>query len=304
MAAFPGDRPMSDFHGVFPYLVSPIDGSGRVLTDVLARLCDNLIKAGVHGLTPLGSTGEFAYLDGAQRRAVVETAIKAAAGRVPVIAGVAATATADAVAQARDYQKFGANGILAILEAYFPLKDTQIEGYFRAIADAVDIPVVLYTNPQFQRSDLSLDVIARLSTHRRIGYIKDASTNTGRLLSIINRCPQLKVFSASAHIPAAVMLIGGVGWMAGPACLIPRQSVRLYELCRDGNWGEAMKLQRELWRINEAFARFNLAACVKAGLQSQGYAVGDPMPPQLPLTDAERATVAKILGDIARQAVA
>ena len=217
---------------------------------------------------------------------------------MPVVAGVAATATADAVAQAKNYQRLGADGILAILEAYFPLKDAQVEDYFRAIADAVDIPVVLYTNPQFQRSDLSLDVIARLSAHPRIRYIKDASTNTGRLLSIMNRCPDMRVFSASAHIPAAVMLIGGVGWMAGPACVIPRQSVRLYDLCRAGRWAEAMALQRKLWRINEAFARFNLAACIKAGLQAQGYAVGDPVPPQAALTADERRIVEKTLAEL------
>lgn len=286
---------MSDFHGVFPYLVSPIDSSGRIKTDVLGRLCGDLIKAGVHGLTPLGSTGEFAYLDRAQRTAVVQATIEAANKRVPVIAGVAATATADAVAQAKEYQRLGADGILAILEAYFPVKDAQIEQYFRAIADAVDIPVVLYTNPQFQRSDLSLDVIARLATHPRIRYIKDASTNTGRLLSIINRCDTMKVFSASAHIPAAVMLIGGVGWMAGPANIVARQSVRLYDLCRAQKWPEAMELQRKLWRINEAFARFNLAACIKAGLQLQGYDVGDPVPPQSALTADERKAVEKTL---------
>ena len=196
----------------------------------------------------------------------------------------------------------GCDGILAILEAYFPLKDAEVESYFRAIADAVDIPVVLYTNPQFQRSDLSLDVIARLAGHERIGYIKDASNNTGRLLSIINRCGDaiLQVFSsASAHIPAAVMLIGGVGWMAGPACIVPRESVRLYELCRAGQWRDAVALQRRLWRINEAFARFNLAACIKAGLQLQGYAVGDPVPPQPALTAQEREAVAAALDDVA-----
>jgi 4-hydroxy-tetrahydrodipicolinate synthase len=160
--------------------------------------------------------------------------------------------------------------------------------------------VVLYTNPQFQRSDLTLDVIARLSSHPRIRYIKDASTNTGRLLSIMNRCPAMKVFSASAHIPAAVMLIGGVGWMAGPACIVPRQSVKLYELCRAGKWPEAMKMQRELWHINEAFARFNLAACIKAGLQIQGYAVGDPVPPQAALNLEERKVVEGILADVAK----
>lgn len=289
---------MAEFRGVFPYLVSPVAADGHVLTDVLTRLVADLVRAGVHGLTPLGSTGEFAYLDRKQRETVVHATIEAAAKRVPVVAGVASTATADAVEQARAYQNLGADGILAILEAYFPLKDDQIESYFRAIADAVDIPVVLYTNPQFQRSDLSLDVIARLAEHPRIQYIKDASTNTGRLLSIMNRVPRMKVFSASAHIPAAVMLIGGVGWMAGPACIVPRQSVRLYELCRAGQWPEAMALQRELWRINEAFARFNLAACIKAGLEIQGYPVGNPIKPQTALSPADRMAVERILREI------
>ena len=290
---------MAEFHGVFPYLVSPVDPDGRIRTKVLGRLCDDLIKSGVHGLTPLGSTGEFAYLNHAQRAAVVQTTIEAAGGRVPVVAGVVSTSTADAVAQAKSYQKLGADGILAILEAYFPLQDAQVYSYFRAIADAVDIPVVIYTNPQFQRSDLTLDVIARLSAHPRINYIKDASTNTGRLLSIMNRCGDaIRVFSASAHIPAAVMLIGGVGWMAGPACIIPRQSVELYNLCKAKRWDEAMVLQRKLWRINEAFARYNLAACIKAGLAIQGYEVGDPIPPQAALSADERQAVEAVLRDL------
>jgi dihydrodipicolinate synthase/N-acetylneuraminate lyase len=98
---------MSDFHGVFPYLVSPVDAQGRILTDVLGKLASDLIKAGVHGLTPLGSTGEFAYLDRTQREAVVRATIEAADKRVPVVAGVASTATADAVAQAKAFQKLG-----------------------------------------------------------------------------------------------------------------------------------------------------------------------------------------------------
>ena len=289
---------MADFHGVFPYLVSPIDADGRILTDVLGRLSDDLIKAGVHGLTPLGSTGEFAYLNKEQRISVVETTIEAAQKRVPVVAGVVSTSTADAVEQAQTYQRLGADGILAILEAYFPVQDKGIEDYFCAIADAVDIPIVLYTNPQFQRSDLSLDVIERLSEHPRINYIKDASTNTG-LLSIVNRCgDRLQVFSASAHIPAAVMLIGGVGWMAGPACIIPKESVKLYELGQAGEWDEAMVLQRKLWRMNEVFARFNLAACIKAGLQIQGYEVGDPVPPTAPLTSEQRKVVENLLDNL------
>jgi len=275
----------ADFHGVFPYLVSPLDEAGEVKADILARLCEDLIKAGVHGLTPLGSTGEFAYLNRTQRRRVVEVVIEAAAGRVPVVAGVASTTTADAVDQAREWERLGADGILAILEAYFPIADDGVFAYFQAIGGAVSVPVVLYTNPSFQRSDLSLPVIERLSREPNIRYIKDASVNTGRLLSIINRVEgRMQVFAASSHIPACVMLLGGVGWMAGPACVAPRQSVELYELCVRGQWAAAMQTQRPLWALNQAFARYNLAACIKGGLELQGYAVGAPLAPQAPLS--------------------
>ncbi len=274
-----------NFHGVFPYLVSPVDEAGEVKTEVLARLCNDLINSGVHGLTPLGSTGEFAYLTWQQRRQIVEVVVKSAKDRVPVVAGVASTTIADAVFQAREFERLGCSGILAILEAYFPLSDAGVYSYFKAIAEAVSLPIVLYTNPNFQRSDLSLPVIEKLSLIPNIRYIKDASFNTGRLLSIINRVEgRMQVFAASAHIPTCAMLIGGVGWMAGPACVAPRQSVELYDLCKRGDWTTAMERQRPLWNLNQAFAKYNLAACIKGGLELQGYAVGKPIPPQAPLS--------------------
>lgn len=286
----------STFHGVFPYLVSPIDPSGEVKDDVLRSLCEDLIAAGVHGLTPLGSTGEFPYLSWPQRRRIVEIVVEAARGRVPVVAGVAATTTADAVSQAQEFERSGCNGILAILEAYFPIPDAGVFAYFKAIADAVSVPIVLYTNPNFQRSDLSLPVIEELSRIANVSYIKDASSNTGRLLSIINRVEgRIKVFAASAHIPACVMLIGGIGWMSGPACLAPRQSIELYERCRRGQWDAAMELQRRLWDLNQVFAKYNLAACIKGGLELQGYAVGEPLPPQAPLSPDAREDVKRAL---------
>ncbi|MEF2072602.1 dihydrodipicolinate synthase family protein [Consotaella aegiceratis] len=288
------------FSGVFPYLVSPIGPSGEVMKEVLHDLVEHLIGAGVHGLTPLGSTGEFAYLDWAQKREVVETVVAATKGRVPVIAGVAATATHDAVAQTDHMVEAGADGILAVLESYFPIGEEGVEAYFTAIARAAKgRPVVIYTNPQFQRSDLSLAVIERLSHVENIRYIKDASTNTGRLLSIIERTRgRMDVFAASAHIPVCVMMIGGVGWMAGPACLIPKQSIALYDAARRADWSRAMELQRPLWRVNEIFAKYSLAACVKTALELQGFPVGPPLLPQQPLTEAARAEIATVLRDV------
>jgi len=287
------------FRGVFPYLVSPIDERGQVKEAVLARLVNDLIDAGVHGLTPLGSTGEFAYLNREQRRRIVEVVVHATRRRVPVVAGVAATTIADAVEQVRAYDALGVDGILAILEAYFPLSEDGVVAYFTAVANAVALPIVLYTNPQFQRSDLTLPAIERLAKVENIRYIKDASSDTGRLLTIINAVGErIRVFSASAHIPACVMLIGGVGWMAGPACVVPRQSVRLYELCHAQQWDEAMHLQRRLWKVNRVFAKYNLAACIKGGLEFQGYKVGPPLPPQTPLSDAGRSEIKDVLADL------
>ena len=155
---------------------------------------------------------------------------------------------------------------------------------------------LLYTNPNFQRSDLSLPVIEQLAELPNVGYLKDASSNTGRLLTIRNRVGgKLSIFSASAHIPLCVMLIGGVGWMAGPACLVPRRSVALYDMARAGRWEEAMAQQARLWELNRVFARYNLAACIKAGLELQGFAVGAPLPPQAPLDAAAVADVRRAL---------
>lgn len=286
--------------GVFPYLVSPVDASGKVMESVLTDLVDHLVGTGVHGLAPLGSTGEFAYLSQEQRRCVVDTVISANRGRVPVVAGVASTSTTDAVAQTEYMVEAGADGILAILEAYFPVSDEGVEAYFTAIARAArGRPVVLYTNPQFQRSDLSLQVIERLSRIDNIRYIKDASTNTGRLLSIIERTRgRMEVFAASAHIPVCVMMIGGVGWMAGPACIVPKQSIALYEAANAGDWAHAMELQRPMWKINEIFAKYSIAACIKTALDLQGFAVGAPVHPQTPLNDAARAEIAGVLRDV------
>ncbi|SIO13044.1 4-hydroxy-tetrahydrodipicolinate synthase [Rhodovulum sp. ES.010] len=287
---------MDGLHGVIPYIATPLKADGRVNREVLTRLCEHLIAQGVQGLCPLGSTGEFAYLTREQKAEVVETVVQAAQGRVPVIAGVASTATADAVSQARDWAALGADGILAVMEAYFPIPEAGVVDYFTAVAEATDLPVTMYTNPNFQRSDLSLSAIGTLSHHPRIAYLKDASTNTGRLLSIMNRTEgRIGIFAASSHITVAVMMIGGLGWMAGPSCIVPAQSAELYRLCRAGAWDAAMDLQRRLWAVNEAFARFNLAAAIKAGLALQGLDCGPPVPPQAPLTETQLAELRTIL---------
>jgi 4-hydroxy-tetrahydrodipicolinate synthase len=287
------------FEGVFPYLVSPIDSQGRVKAKVLASLVEHLISQRVHGLTPLGSTGEFAYLTWPQRQRVVGVVLESTAGRVPVVAGVAHTSIWEAVRQAKEFEAMGVNGILAILESYFPVPPQGVIAYFRTIAEAVSCPIVLYNNPSFSSTTLSLEVLQALMDCPNIQYLKDASANTGNLLSIMNQIgDKLKYFSASAHIPLFVMMLGGVGWMAGPSCIIPSQSVRLYELAKAKKWDQALDLQKKLWSINRVFQKYSLSACIKACLEMQGFPVGNPVPPLQPLTGSALNEVRTVLGEL------
>lgn len=282
--------------GVFPYLVSPIGSDGKVKENVLRSLIDHLIKCGVHGLTPLGSTGEFAYLTWEQRKKIIEVVIDTTSGRVPVVAGVAHTSIHEAVRQAKEVEAMGADAILAIMESYFPVSAEGVVSYFKSIGEAVSCPIVLYTNPSFSSTNLSLEIFEELAKVPNIRYLKDASANTGNLLTTMNHVgKKIKVFSASAHIPLFVMMLGGVGWMAGPSCVIPRQSVKLYELACAKRWDEAILLQKKLWGINQIFQKYSLAPCIKACLELQGFAVGDPIPPLQPLRGKALKEVGEVL---------
>jgi 4-hydroxy-tetrahydrodipicolinate synthase len=288
-----------EFAGVFPYLVSPVDSEGKIKEEILKTLVQHLIQSGVHGLTPLGSTGEFAYLTTDQKRRVVEVVVEAAAGRVPVVAGVAHTSIREAVHQAREMERLGVDGILAIMESYFPVAQEGTISYFRAIAEAVSCPVVLYANPSFSSVNVSLEVLEALTSIPNIQYLKEASANTGHLLTLMNHLGgKIKFFSASAHIPLFVMMLGGVGWMAGPACVIPRQSVELYELAKQRRWEEALILQKRLWNINRIFQKYALASCIKACLELQGFAVGAPVPPLQPLSGPPLNEVKEVLKNL------
>ena len=287
------------FAGIFPYLVSPVDEDGAVREKVLRELVDHLIDSGVHGLVPLGSTGEFFYLDWEQRKRIVEIVLDEAAGRVPVIPGVASGAVNDAVHQVEYYNSLHVDGILSVLNVYFPLNQNGIYNYFKAVAEASESPVVLYNNPKFTGFEIENETLLRLSELPMVQYYKDASANTGRLFELSNKLQgRMGIFSASAHVPVFVMMMGGSGWMAGPACVIPKQSVALYELCRDKKWDEAMALQRKLWGINSIFQKYGLAACIKGALTLQGFDVGEPVAPTKRLTPEGWEEIGKVLNEM------
>lgn len=298
-------NPANRFSGIIPYLVTPLNEDESVNAEELGRLCRHLIDQGVHGFTPLGSTGEGPYLLEADQRVVVQAVVEASAGRVPVVPAVFSRSTRGAIAQVRDFERLGADGIVLTLDSYFPLSQAAVKDYFLAVAEASELPIIIYTNPNFQKVDLGIDLIAELSHNEKFVGLKDASGNTGRLLSIADRCrPGFGIYAASAHLAVSVMLLGGQGLFAGPACVLARENVQLYELCRAGRWEQAMALQKVLWRFSEAFASYNLAACTKAALEHQGFASGNPIAPQSRLSADVKQRIGRILAQVQADASA
>ena len=271
-----------DLSGIIPYIPSPVDDNGNVNTSELYRLCVDLAKTGIGGLCVLGSTGEFPYLLLEQKRKIVETAVRAGREmKLPVVAGVTGFSSFQAINEILEFSQLGADAFVLIIESYFPLSEEELANFITRVAKAVpDKPIILYSNPKFMHYKYPIGLFDRLvDVENVIGY-KDASGDTGFLLSLVNKfSDRYKIYSASAHIPLFVFELGAVGWMAGPACIIPRPSVRLWELYKDREMEKAMDLQKELWSVNSAFTKHGLTAVIKSVLSHQGYDIGKPIHP-------------------------
>ena len=273
---------MKQVGGIIPYLPTPVDDKGNIIEESVSALVSHLADCGVSGICVLGSVGEFPYLLPEQKRALVNAAVKAGhASGLDVVAGVAGFSVRDLIEQSELYSSIGVDALVLMIEQYFPLSVKQLASMIIEVGNNIpDKEIILYSNPKYMHYSFPIELFENINGCSNIDGYKDASGNTGFLLSIKERYgDRFRIFSASAHIPLFVFELGGVGWMAGPACIVPKSSVRLFGLAKEGRLDEALALQRRMWAVNAAFAKYDLAACIKGVLNAQGYDFGNPVPP-------------------------
>lgn len=278
----------NDLHGVFPYLVTPVTDDGKLDEDAVERQVRRCITAGVHGLTPLGSSGELPLVPQAVRDDMVRAVVDMAGTAVPVFAGVGAFDVRSGVGAAESAQDAGVDGIVAVLFSYYPLTGPEAVSYFSAVARAVTVPVVLYYHPQFCRFELSSADAAALATVENIRFVKDASgqiANIPKWRTATNDA--IGVFASTSFSPTAALLVGAVGWMSGPATVLPAASATIYSLCREKRWQEAVALEHIIEPLLGAFRAHGPARTVKACLRIQGLDVGPAIAPLADLTAPE-----------------
>jgi 4-hydroxy-tetrahydrodipicolinate synthase len=288
----------STFKGVFPALVTPMTEDQELDCATLASLIDHLIEQGVHGVIPLGSTGEYYALDDAERETVVKTTLEAVAGRVPVLVGTNGGSTRAVAAYSRQAQDMGADGVLLAAPYYsLPTADELFE-HFRAVNDAIGIPIMLYNYPGRTGVDMTPDLIVRLADLDNVLYVKESTGDVTRVSEIIRRCGEkITVFCGCDTLALESFLLGAAGWVGGIVNVLPREHVQLYEVAvTQGDLAGARDLYYRLLPVlamiegGGKYTQF-----VKAGCGLVGRPAGPPRQPLMPPDADEMARLEEAL---------
>lgn len=290
------------FRGVFAVTCTPFDAQGEVDEGALRRHVRWLVDEGcVHGVIPTGSTGEFAFLTEAERKQVIAAVIDEVQGRVPVVAGTAACSTRETILYARFAQQQGAVGVMVVPPYYGHLTQEELYRHFRALAEAVDLPIMLYNNPGSSGSDLLPETVARLSELPNVAAIKESTGQMQRIHEIQALCGErLEVLCGCDTLPLEMFAMGVEGWVAAPANTIPRQCVELYRLAvEQRDFPPARELYFRLLPLFEMFENSGQYVQLnKAALAHLGRPIGLPRPPLQPPTDEQVARLSAIVDRI------
>jgi 4-hydroxy-tetrahydrodipicolinate synthase len=288
-------------NGVFPALVSPMTAERKLDLDTLARHVNWLIDQGVHGIAPLGSTGEFYAMTADERTAVLETVFAANNGRVPIVVGANAAATREVVGYCRQAESMGAAGVLLAPPYYSLPTPDELFAHFAAVDAAIDIPIMLYNYPGRAGVDMTPDQIERLAGLDAVQYVKESTGDITRISQIIERCgARIAVFCGADTIMAECFLLGATGWVAGIGNVLPREHVELFRLAVvERDFDAAVKLQYHILPVMakiEHSGRYT--QYVKAGCEAVGQPVGPPREPLQPLSDEDLAELRELIRKI------
>lgn len=287
---------MKRFRGTYTVMITPFTEAGALDLPALRRFVDWQIAEGIHGLIPLGSTGEFLSLSDEEHVAVAETVIRQAAGRVPVLVGTGAEDTREAVRLSRRAESLGADGVMIIPPFYSTPTEDELYHHYKTIGDAIGIPIMVYNNPATANVDLTPPIVARLSTIANCAYIKESTLEVTRVRDIIRLCgDRMTVFGGILGFESFVE--GAEGWVAVASNVAPGPLARLFELVADAEkLREARALYLRYLPLIEFVGGQYYVAGTKALLRHMGCPVGAPRPPRLPLPAPRDAMAREIVG--------
>ncbi len=272
--------------GVLPALITPLNRDGTVDEPAVKRLVEHVLVGGVHGLLPLGSTGETASLDEPARRRMLSAVVDAAAGRVPVICGVAQSHLKAASAEIDAATEAGASAVLVAPPFYYPIDQPTVIAFYRELAAEHGLPMLLYNIPIFTKVVAEPATVARLAHEGTIVGIKDSSRDFEyfeNVCAATRDIPEVRIFTGSDSMLLASLAMGGAGTICGAANVAPAWVVRIYDEFLRGDMEPARTHQDELLALVIALRAGVFPTAIKAAVHLQGVAADTPAAPMAPL---------------------
>jgi dihydrodipicolinate synthase/N-acetylneuraminate lyase len=293
-------RSKVELRGILAAVTTPFTpDAAHVDEATLQNQVDRLVAAGVHGLVPTGTTGEFTTLSPEEYRRVIELYVQSAAGRVPVIAGIGALSTQGAIDLAQHAERVGADAIMLVPPFYDPLDFETLKAFLGAVAGSISIPVVYYNVPGATGIRLTAAELAELGDIEGIDYIKNTSDDAVALAELLaSRTDSIKAFNGWDTLTFFGIASGAEASVWGTAGVVPELAVEFWEtLAEKGDLARAREQWKHLWAISNFLESVNYVAGIKAGLELTGHPVGPARFPIQPLAQAERDRFARILRD-------
>lgn len=283
--------------GIVAYPVTPFTDDDTIDVDALHLLLDRLITAGVDAIAPLGSTGESAYLTDDEWPTVATESLGHVNGRVPTVVGVSDLTTAGTVRRARIAEQQGATAVMALPTSYWRLSDEEVHLHFTTLAEAIDVPVMLYNNPATTGIDMSPEFLFDLvSTVENITMVKESSGDITRMRRLHELSGgTLPFFNGSNPLAFEAFEAGAAGWCTAAPCLIPEAIVDFHRAVTTGSTAEAHVIFDRLRPFLDMIVSRGLPTTIKSGLHSLGIDAGRPRRPLLPLGDTEAARLHELI---------
>ncbi|MEA2382360.1 MAG: 1-pyrroline-4-hydroxy-2-carboxylate deaminase [Solirubrobacteraceae bacterium] len=296
---------MAHFEGIIPAITTPFDASGAIDEAALERNVSAYLDAGVHGLVANGTMGEAGSLSAAERRTVVAAIARAAAGRVPVIAGVSAGTPSAAIAFAADAAEAGATALMMLPPLGYHGDAREVAAFYRAVAEAGGLPLMAYNNPAASGTDMPPALVAALADEiENVVAVKECSGDVRRIPAIMELAPELEVLVGGDDWALEGFAAGATGWVTGVADVAPGECVELWERCRAGDLDTARAIYRRLLPLARFDMTPKLVQYFKAAMDEAGLAGGAVRPPRLELTEPERDELAAALRALRERAAA
>ena len=287
-----------DWKGVYPAVTTKFTDNDQLDIPAIEKNIEAQISAGVHGIVLGGTLGEASSLSNEEKQSIVSTTLGVSKGRVPVIINVAESRTSDAIRFVKESEQIGADGFMALPPMRYKADDRETVQWFKTIAGATSLPIMIYNNPVDYKIEVTLDMFSELAECENIQAVKESTRDVSNVTRMKNRFgDRFNILTGVDTLAFESLALGCDGWVAGLVCAFPAETVTIYELMKQGRTDEALEIYRWFLPLLELDINAKLVQNIKLAEVATRLGTENVRAPRLPLAGDERTRILKIIDE-------